>query len=153
MNSTHAKQLFETFPDVFDRMLLAGGFGCQDGWFDLLIELGHSLHRYRNRTSDAEYPVITAVEQKRGVLQISTRGADPTTRSLIDAAQETSTTICELDGNPAAGRYGCLPAWVRPLCKACADMHDCMSMEDYLANRDHSAACIENVHGPEHYAL
>ena len=153
MKPAHAKKLFETFPDIFDQMLLKDGFGCQDGWFDLLVELGQSLRHYRSRNPGAQDFVITSVMQEMGTLKIAAHKTDPDVRRLIDGAIETSKTICELDGNPAAGRYGCPPAWVRPLCSACADMHGCMRVDDYVASRDQSRTFSEHVYGRGQYAL
>lgn len=153
MQPAHTKQLVETFPDIFDRMLLQNGFGCQDGWFDLLLELGHSLRHYRSRTLGAQKPVITSVTQELGALKITALYTDPGARKLIDGAEETSRTICELDGNPAAGCYGCPPAWIRPLCSGCADMHGCMRVDGYSAHRDQPRTHREPLSGQEQYAL
>jgi hypothetical protein len=153
MNPTHADRLFETFPDLFDRTMLRDRIGCQDGWYELLVELGHSLHLYRSRTPGARYPVITSIVQEAGRLRVAALNTDPGSRSLIEDAENRSKTICELDGKPAAGCYGCPPAWVRPLCQTCADMHGCMRMDEYFANLDQPPTRDENSYGQEQCAL
>ena len=131
MNPEKTEKLFEEYPDLFKRELLTHNFACQDGWFALLDELGGEIRQYCDRSSENEKFEIVQIRQKNGVLRIYTRGANRVIRKLINEAEEKSKSICELDGDPASGLYGCAPNWYRYLCKSCADLHDVMTIEDF----------------------
>jgi len=131
MNSEKTEKLFEEYPDLFKRELLTHNFDCQDGWFVLLDELGGRIRQYGDHSSENEKLEIFQIKQKMGALRIYTRGADRVIRKLINDTEEKSKFICELDGDPASGLYGCAPNWYRYLCKSCADLHDVMTIEDF----------------------
>ena len=67
-----------------------------------------------------------------GGLQVKVRGGDSVIKNLIQEVEEESRSICELDGEPAAGLFVCAPSWFRYLCETCSELHGYMTIEDYL---------------------
>ena len=133
MNSENAGKLYEEYPDLFKRELLTYDFECQDGWFVLLDQLGGRIRQYHH-CSKSEKLEIVQIKQTMGALRIYARGGDKVFRKLIQEAEEKSKSICELDGEPASGLYVCAPRWYRYLCKKCAELHGCMTIEDFHRN-------------------
>ena len=79
---------------------------------------------------------IIQVKQKMGGLRFYIRGGDDFTRKLIEETELESRTICELDGEPAIALFVCAPHWFRYLCDQCAELHGCMTFEDYLREKE-----------------
>jgi len=129
MNSEKTETLFKTYPDLLKKELLPDNFGCQDGWFILLDELAGRIQHYFDHCPESVKLEIVQINVKMGALRVHVRGGDGVVRKLIQEAEDNSKSICELDGKPASGLYGCAPSWYRYLCKSCADMHDCMTIE------------------------
>ena len=126
MSSDRAGLLWQAFPEIFPTELTVG---CQDGWLKLLLNLGAALKR--NQAYDpAPLPAITRIMQEKGILTIGFHGGSQSARKLIRQAEESSRTICELDGRPAVGLYVCAPHWFRHLCRRCAELHGCMTIDD-----------------------
>ncbi len=130
MNQENSKRLFEEFPELFRKELLLNGFECQDGWFFLLHDLAMRIDNHLRYDFLKNYVEITAIRQVMGRLKFTTCTCDGSVLGMLDKAEAQSTTLCELDGNPANGLYVCPPYWQRYLCKRCADLHDCMRGED-----------------------
>ncbi len=127
MNQIYSEELFDTFPEIFDRKLLAGGIDCQDGWFDLLGEFGLQAQRLRQMTPSADFRV-RAIFVEDGMLRIRHQAEAPL-GGLVHQFQQRSKTLCELDGSPAVGLFACQPRWHRYLCRRCADLHELMMVE------------------------
>jgi len=134
MKPEKADKLYEKYPDLFKRELLTDNLGCQDGWSVLLNELAGQIRQYSDHCSDNEKFEIVQIKQKMGVMRIYVQGGDEVIRKLIEEAEDKSMSICELDGEPASGLYGCAPSWYRYLCKSCADLHDFMIIENFHRN-------------------
>lgn len=131
MHEDNTKRLFDEFPELFDRELLPHGFECQDGWFELLFEFAGRIRDYCKQCSEHQYPEVILVKQVMGGLRFLVHGGAAPIKKMIQDAHRQSTRICELDGEPAIGLFVCAPHWYRYLCKTCADLHECMSVEDY----------------------
>lgn len=142
MNYEKTEKLFEEYPDLLKRELLTHDFDCQDGWFVLLDELASRIRQYCNYCSKSKKLEIVQIKQKMGALRIYFRGGDKVIRKFIQEAEDQSKTICELDGEPASGLYGCAPRWHRYLCEKCAELHDFMIIEDFHRNN----AGVVSVH-------
>ncbi len=131
MKYQNSERLFEDFPELFKREFLQEGFACKDGWFGLLHDLATQIRWHLLSKTKAEDVTITAIRQQYGKLQIDSHVEDRTIKGFIEEAQEKSQSICELDGEPAAGLYVCAPSWFRYLCQTCAELHDCMTIDDF----------------------
>ena len=126
MNPEKSHLLHQLFPGLFQAGCT---IDCQDGWFKLLLDLGAALQR-SHAEDPAPLPLIQRITQHRGILAISFQGGSRAARRLIREAQQHSCTICELDGMPAVGLYVCAPYWFRHLCRRCAELHGCMTIDD-----------------------
>ena len=127
-------QLFDKYPTIYNPHHLHDGIGCQDGWFTLLCELGSALSAHQHQLAGTDPLIITEIKQDNGALRIVHWHGDQRSRQLIDAAEQRAATICELDGKPAETLYVCAPRWFRYLCQTCAELHECMTIDDYLAD-------------------
>jgi len=127
MNQIYSEELFDTFPEIFDRRLLVGGIDCQDGWFVLLGEFGLQAQCLRQMTPSADFRV-RAIFVEEGMLHIRHQAEAPFA-GLVQQFQQRSKTLCELDGNPAVGLFACQPRWHRYLCRRCAELHELMMVE------------------------
>ena len=132
MHHEKTERLFREFPDLFQREQLIHGFECQDGWFELIRTLAVRIREYQTQCSDLVDFGIVRVMQKMGGLRINIRGGDVVIHGLIGEVLEASRSICELDGEPAAGLFVCAPHWFRYLCENCSELHGYMTIEDYL---------------------
>jgi hypothetical protein len=132
MHHEKTERLFREFPDLFQREQLIHGFECQDGWFELIRTLAVRIREYQTQCSDLGDFGIVRVMQKMGGLRINIRGGDVVIHGLIGEVLEASRSICELDGEPAAGLFVCAPHWFRYLCENCSELHGYMTIEDYL---------------------
>lgn len=132
MHPEKTEKLFQGFPELFQRELLIQGFQCQNGWFELLRGLAGRIREYQAQFPEIENFEVVQVKQKMGGLRINIRGGDVGIQNLIREAEEESRSICELDGEPAAGLFVCAPSWFRCLCETCSELHGYMTIEDYL---------------------
>jgi hypothetical protein len=114
------EQLFAIKPSMFNRSsiresLMAFGFDCGDGWFDLLRRLITDLVPY-----DIE---VLQVKEKFGTLRFYTGGvpSDDSDKiwSRIDQAELESETTCEKCGSTDAKLRG--GGWIVTLCDKCND--------------------------------
>lgn len=132
MNAENTRKLLQRFPDLFDREHPKRGFECQDGWFGLIYRISEELEEYLNQASCTDALRIIAVHQKMGGLCVESHGGDEAIQQVIQAGEQRSLNICELDGEPASALCVCAPHWFRCLCEKCAELHGCMTIEDYL---------------------
>ncbi len=132
MKQENSHRLFQAYPEIFNQALLKEGFECQDGWLDLLSDCAERIKSHLHKQGDTTYFEIRRVQQKMGDLRISLFGGDNYIRAIVRETECKSRSICELDGNPANGLYVCAPCWFRRLCQHCADLHGCMTINDYV---------------------
>ena len=135
MHHEKTERLFQEFPELFQRGRLVHGFECQDGWFELIRSLAGQIREYQAQYSDLENFAVVQVLQKMGGLQVNIRGGNAAIKNMIREAEQESQSICELDGEPAAGLYVCAPFWFRYLCETCSELHGYMTIEDYLGEK------------------
>jgi hypothetical protein len=72
-------------------------------------------------------------------------GADEFIKNLIQKVEDESQSICELDGEPAAGLFVCAPCWFRYLCATCSELHGYMTIEDYLRKKSIETPVHEQI--------
>jgi len=118
MNKEHSRYLVENFPKLYQgyggdprETLMAFGFECGDGWFDLLKELSEKIENHD--------VVASQVKEKYGTLRFYLMGgATDEVWDLIDEAEEESGKICEECGQPGKLIDG---GWLSVRCEACGD--------------------------------
>lgn len=119
-------QLVERYPKLFDgygappdKSLLAFGFECGDGWFDLLDTLCAQLSRLKPSSADGDpLPInVLQVKEKYGTLRFYLGNCTDDALALADFAEAMSAKICETCGNK--GRT-CGTMWLKTLCDSCA---------------------------------
>ena len=95
MDQKHIKKLFKEFR-FFKKKTLPNGFGCGDGWFNIIYGMSQNLINFENLSDTF---VITSVIEKYGDLEVWSKGGNNTTRSIIDNAKEEANLICDACGN------------------------------------------------------
>lgn len=135
MHHEKTERLFQEFPELFHREQLIQGFECQDGWFELIQKLAGRIGEHQAQFTDFGNFEVVQVLQKMGGLRINIHGGDIGIQNLIREVEEESRSICELDGEPAAGLFVCAPSWFRCLCETCSELHGYMTIEDYLCEK------------------
>ena len=142
MNEKLQSDLVKAYPKIFKDVggdpkvtCMADGIQCNDGWYDLLDTLCHTMQRwcdgentrYITETDkyefvvegDPEYVQVVAaqVKEKLGELRFYVDGGDATTQGMIQMAENMSSRICELCGSPAKTSRG--SGWLHTTCDAC----------------------------------
>ncbi|WP_322032854.1 hypothetical protein [Paraburkholderia sp. J76] len=87
------------------------GFGCGDGWFDLIDVLCARLQLATRH--GAPQVVASQVKEKFGTLRFSASGADARQRAMIELAEMMSGRLCEQCGNPGQTISA---GWMRTRC-------------------------------------
>ena len=142
MNKELQTKLAEAYPKIFrnvggDPMVtcMAWGIECNDGWYDLIYCLCHSMQqhcdvantRYNLETEkyefleegDTEYVqcIAAQVKEKLGTLRFYVDGGDASTEAMIQMAEAMSGLLCELCGSPAKTNRD--SGWMHTTCTAC----------------------------------
>ena len=93
------------------------GFGCGDGWFDLIDELCGSIQSYidLNSRPDRVIPQVTVdqVKEKFGGLRFYYKGGDDNIHGMVRMAEAWADASCEECGAPGERRNG---GWIKTLC-------------------------------------
>lgn len=98
--------------ETHQRNLIAFGFECSDGWFDLIYKLSEDL----NKLDLPENFEVVQVKEKFASLRFYTNITTTEIDKLIYKAEEESYTICEVCGKKGKARGN---GWVRVLCDEC----------------------------------
>lgn len=130
MNKENTEILLDRFPDLYrgrakpiTQSLMAFGFECADGWFDLLIELSEKIDQIAKsgEVSDNEYPEVMQVKEKYGGLRFYTGGISEKIAdevfAVIDEYEKKSQKTCELCGQP--GKIEAKNGWFSCQCDTC----------------------------------
>lgn len=134
MNKSLTKKLFDDFPKLYRGIAkpitessLPFGFGCGDGWYQLIYILSADIenvakHHAIDQNSE-QWPEVTQVKEKFGTLRfyIKCQALDiqKEVHRLISEAEFKSVTICEQCGAPGKIRFG---SWLKTTCDACKDI-------------------------------
>ena len=143
MNITKTKELIEKYfffivDPTLQNNLLAFGFECDDGWYELIKELCEKLdtlinEKYPdlkeipewNKELDLPYPYfyVTQVKEKYGGLCFYVSSAYDEIFDLINEYEKKSYTICEVCGKPGKTLVNGLGKgyWYKTLCADCAE--------------------------------
>ena len=93
-------------------------FECGDGWYNLLDDLCYKLQSYVDDFDKIEQPVAGQVKEKFGGLRFYLDcGGDDYVYSLIDDAENKSSSICEDCGEP--GKIQSIGYWQMCRCPIC----------------------------------
>tara|TARA_B100000614_G_scaffold257911_1_gene279073 strand:+ start:1708 stop:2127 length:420 start_codon:yes stop_codon:yes gene_type:complete len=120
------RRLVEKYPKLFgsygappDESLLAFGFECGDGWFDLVDTLCTQLTKLKPADQDGEPLPLTAlqVKEKYGTLRFYLGACSDEALALVDFAEAMSARVCEACGNKGRIRG---TTWLKTLCDSCA---------------------------------
>jgi ssDNA-binding Zn-finger/Zn-ribbon topoisomerase 1 len=121
MNQENERKLVEDFPNLYRGVnlpitenLMAFGFECGDGWFDLLYDLSKKL----TETSPEIYAV--QVKEKFGTLRFYITDYPDEANIAVQKAEKLSGVTCEECGKPGvlchSGR------WLKTICGECMSM-------------------------------
>jgi len=119
MNKEHSEYLIKNFPNLYQgyggdprETLMAFGFECGDGWFEIIKELSEKLEPLD--------VVAVQVKEKFGTLRFYIGYGCDEAFDAIDLAGDKSAETCEKCGEPGSLRDA---GWVHTLCNSC-DVHD-----------------------------
>jgi len=124
MNETNTLLLFEKYPKIFpveDRAdlrvsLMAFGFECGDGWFQIVDNLCERIQNYVD-LHKCEQVVAKQVKEKYGELRFYVDSAPYEVYTMIDEATRLSHLICESCGTNE--KVFQTTGWVFTTCYAC----------------------------------
>jgi hypothetical protein len=119
MNKSHTKKLVKDFPALFyfynhrtdPLMPMAFGFGCSDGWFDLIYKLCEDITKL-----DPDVQAVQ-VKEKFGGLRFYIGGtvSEGVYPRIMEAENE-SYKVCEVCGKPGKPNK---EGWIQTLCMKC----------------------------------
>jgi hypothetical protein len=117
MNAKNTAYLFEKYPALYrghkwpiTMNLMAFGFECGDGWFEIIDKLSSDI------TAIDKDVVAVQVKEKYGGLRFYTEGGTDAVFDLIDQAENLSLKTCERCGEPGTVRD---EGWVYIMCDKC----------------------------------
>ncbi|MBL1319559.1 MAG: hypothetical protein COA63_000670 [Methylophaga sp.] len=104
------------------QSLMAFGFSCGPGWFDLINELSLQVEAIANKQKnkgcvDDKLPIVTQVKEKFGGLRFYMSNQNDEIRQLIEKAEAKSYRICEQCGHQ--GKLSRDGGWFRTECESC----------------------------------
>lgn len=124
MNDKNTKKLFDDFPEFFkhkeniQESLMAFGFECGDGWFDLIYKLCSDIKKMYNCVIPKDFYVVQ-VKEKFGGLRFYVTFASEEVHDLIHVAENESMYICEHCGKKGEYFYRDKLPWILTLCNDC----------------------------------
>lgn len=131
MNEENEKKLFSEYPEFFKhkedlhQSLMAFGFECEDGWYDLLSNLCRDIKAYYLKAEGNVNPdfYVTQVKEKYGSLRFYVSPAPDEVHNMIHIAEMKSYYICEDCGCEGKEFHRDDLPWIRTLCDDCLDRH------------------------------
>lgn len=128
MTSEKEQILFERYPILYTGKdqpitcnLMAFGFECGDGWFDLLDTLSSKIEEYNKTAEEDKRVVAMQVKEKYGGLRFYTNISIIEVDEWIKEAERLSDTTCESCGKSPAYKRG--SSWITTLCDECNDSY------------------------------
>lgn len=125
MNKENTEALYDAYPALFHgrrkpltQSLMAFGFECGDGWFQILNALSKAITESARRNG-VDIPEVVQVKEKFGTLRfylgaISSEISDEVER-LIEDAEHDSAHTCEICGQP--GQLRSDGGWMKTRCE------------------------------------
>ena len=126
MNEENTQKLFDRFtffkPErPITEALMAFGFECGDGWFNLIWDLCIDLEKIVNEEEKEfpdEYFEVVQVKEKFGTLRFYVDGGTDAIYKRINKAETDSGVTCEQCGKRPA-KPKSTHHWIRTLCEEC----------------------------------
>jgi len=121
MNPKLTKKILRDFPSVFESQspIIREGFGCEDGWFQLIYSLCREINQIVENAPDYHDNFqVLQVKEKFGGLRFYYAGSDERIKQLIDDAERISYFRCEKCGK--GGSLTVRHGFYQTLCKKCA---------------------------------
>jgi hypothetical protein len=121
MNTENTQKLFNDFPTFFKperpvtEALMAFGFECGDGWFDLIYKLCEEIAALK----PDDFEVFQVKEKFGGLRFYLVSGASDEIHSLITKAEERSYHICENCGADVPNGPSKKGGWISTKCEKC----------------------------------
>lgn len=124
------RRLVEKYPKLYagcseppSRSLMAFGFECEDGWFDLIDTLSEHLLTLATDLATREPKfsgtfTATQVKEKYGTLRFYVGPCTDEAFAIIHFAEGLSARVCETCGNRGRTRG---TTWFKTLCENCAE--------------------------------
>ena len=117
--------LCTTYPKLFadrhkpmNETAMCWGFGCGDGWFQIINQLCQNIQHHldwKNKEGEVvPQVVVQQVKEKFGTLRFYYQGGDEYIAGLVSMAESISGVTCETCGNPGTSTGG---GWVKTACK------------------------------------
>lgn len=109
MNKENTLKLLDAFPRLYrgrkkpiTESLMAFGFECEDGWFQILWDLSTSIEALAEKEGCTEetWPEAVQVKEKFGWLRFYLRNSSDGIHKLIAKAEKKSAQTCEVCGAP-----------------------------------------------------
>jgi hypothetical protein len=126
MNKENTEKLFTTYPKLFPKdktlqeSLMAFGFECGNGWFDLINKLCSDIQTYVDNHLELEFqPEVLQVKEKYGGLRFYITVGDGQIHHMISEAEKASYNTCEVCGTTPAKEI-VESGWISVRCKKCA---------------------------------
>jgi len=125
MSPEKTKELFDRFQKLYrgrekpiTASLMAFGFECGDGWFDLIVELSQKIDDISKAAgvSENDYPEAMQVKEKFGGLRFYIGAGSDEVFAAIDEAEAKSLKTCEACGRPGR-QVG--EVWIVTICEVC----------------------------------
>lgn len=126
MNKEFDNTLCNKYPKIFrdryapmDQTGMCWGFGCGDGWYDLIDVLCNSIQNHVDwdikMGKEPNQVVATQVKEKFGTLRFYYMGGDEYVDGLVSMAESMSSRICEICGSK--GTLVDKNRWYQTLCE------------------------------------
>ena len=122
MNKENTDKLFNRFsffkPErPITESLMAFGFECRDGWFNIIWNLCEALELEIKADNVEDFEVVQ-VKEKFGMLRFYVDGGTDTIYEIINKAEGDSSSTCEMCGKQPAKAHS-EHHWIRTLCEEC----------------------------------
>jgi len=122
MNKENTEKLFNRFsffhPErPITESLMAFGFDCDNGWFDIIWKLCEDLEIIIKEDNVKDFEVVQ-VKEKFGGLRFYTNGSNGLIDNVIHQAEKESYSTCEICGKKPASSKS-INGWIRTLCEEC----------------------------------
>jgi len=130
MSPEKTQELLDRFPKLYrgrakpiTENLMAFGFECSDGWFDIIAELSQKIDDIAKAadTPDDDWPEAFQVKEKFGGLRFYVGAATDEVFAAIDEAEARSVRTCETCGRPGRQTGA---GWIVTICETCEKKRD-----------------------------
>lgn len=127
MSPERTEMLVTGFPILYQlrrapitEALMAFGFECDDGWFDIIRHLSLVIEKWNHDHPDSPVRAVQ-VKEKYGGLRFYADHEPDEISEAIDEAEKLSYKTCEITGKP--GRLCRKSGWYKTLCVEQAEKH------------------------------